>query len=123
MNSKLFFMDDTDSSRKPLVWPVLHTESHNDIEQINIGSTQLNFSELLFEIECVYPRISKRLELLIGYPEFEMEMNNLLVPDREGRQGFPKPVLSNLLKLSKLHTEKYGHLSNKPECVWSKNRA
>lgn len=116
-------MDDSNGSKKPLVWPVLHTEIHSDVEQINIGSPQLNFSELLFEIECVYPHISKRLELLIGYPEFEMEMNKLLVPDREGRQGFPKPVLSNLLKLSKLHTEKYGHLSNKPECVWSKNRA
>lgn len=117
------FMDNFDCSKKPLVWPVLHTEINSNVEQINIGNSEMNISELLFEIECDYQHISKRLELLIGYPEFEMEMSKLLIPDRPGRQGFPKQVLSNLLKLSKLHTEKYGHLSNKPECVWSKNRA
>lgn len=116
-------MEEFDNSKYPLIYPELIDPDKPIVEHIHYPIDKLTFDDLLFEIECDYPHISKRLELLIGYPEFEMEMSKLLIPDRPGRQGFPKQVLSNLLKLSKLHTEKYGHLSNKPECVWSKNRA
>lgn len=81
------------------------------------------FNELLFKIECEYPHISKKLKLLIGYSEFEIEMNKLLFSNRLGRQGFSKSAFSNLLKMSSLHTEIYGQLLETHDCVWSKNRA
>lgn len=93
------------------------------LEYIVLGSSEPSISGLLFEIGCEYPHISKRLELLVGYPEFEMEMEKLLIPNRTDRQGFSKTAMSALLKLSNLHIEKYGHLHKPPECVWSKNRA
>lgn len=116
-------MEESASSKKPLVWPTLIDFDKPIVEHIQYQSERLTFAELLFEIECEYPHVSKKLELLIGHPEFEMEMNKLLIPDRIGRQGFSKTALSNLLKMSKLHTETYGQLLKTHDCVWSKNRA
>lgn len=118
--------DSADVERKPLIWPTLFhdfEEPKEVIEHIELKTDIESIDELLFEIEFRHPHISSKLKLLLGHPEFEIEIRNLIVAEREGRAGFDKNILSNLLKLSKLHTEKYGHLSNKPECVWSKNRA
>ena len=66
---------------------------------------------LLEEVGFDFPHVVPKLKLLIGHPEFEMGINKLIVDDRGGRQGFPPRIMSLLLKLSKLHTEKYGHMA------------
>lgn len=116
--------NDLSEEKKPLVWPTLNLEfgEDNNIEHITIGSTNPSIEDLLFEIEFNYPHISEKLDLLKGHPEFEIEIKNLIVNAREDRNGFPKPILNNLLKLYKLHQEKYGVLVVKKNDIWSINR-
>ena len=72
----------------------------------------------LSTIESQFPKISSRLELLWGSPEFEMYIKELSIVDRDHRQGFPPEIFSAILTLEKIHWEKFGVLcqSNNP---WS----
>lgn len=115
--------DITAPKKQSLVWPTLFTDHHDTVEHIQFKPIELTIDDLLFEIETVYPHIKNRLELLVGYPEFEIEMNKLIFSDRENRQGFPKFILTTLLKLSKLHTKQFGHLNVKQTGVWTEDRA
>lgn len=54
-------------------------------------------------IEADFPHVTKRLRLLWGSPECERYLLGLVVPDREGRQGFPPHVFKSVLALSNLH--------------------
>jgi hypothetical protein len=67
--------------------------------------------ELLSELSVSFSRIAKRLTLLVGTSEFDVELTKLIIDDRGGRQGFPPDVLGILLQLSLRHTEKYGKLN------------
>lgn len=116
--------DDLGKEKKPLVWPTLNFEVEEDkhIEHIHLKLDESSIEQLLFEIELEYPHVAKKLELLLGYPEFEIEMQQLIVNQREGRQGFAKSILSHLLKLSNLHYEKYGMLNDHKIDIWNLNR-
>ena len=74
--------------------------------------------ELLSELSVSFSRIAKRLTLLVGTSEFDVELTKLIIDDRGGRQGFPPGVLGILLQLSLRHTEKYGNLSTETD-TWN----
>lgn len=116
--------DDLGKEKKPLVWPTLNFEVEEDkhIEHIHLKLDESSIEQLLLEIELDYPHVAKKLELLLGYPEFEIEMQRLIVNQREGRQGFAKSILGHLLKLSNLHYEKYGMLNDHKIDIWNLNR-
>ena len=75
------------------------------------SAIDIQIVECLHLISLRFERISTKLQLLLGAPEFEIEMRKLVVDDRGNRAGFPKQVLTELLRLSALHTERYGHLT------------
>ena len=50
-----------------------------------------------------FPRILTRLADLWGQPEADAYLNDLLMPDRTDRQGFPDDVASELFHLSMIH--------------------
>ena len=104
----------TQSSRntKPLEWPEIDfnfQENQEIMEHITMGVKEDSFESLLDELEFQFKHVASSLKLLVGYPEFEIAIQKYIVDDRGGRQGFPKETMSLLLKLSGLHTKKYGH--------------
>lgn len=118
--------DSSDVDTKQLIWPTLihnFDEPKKVIEHIELKTNVESMDELLFEIEFRHPHIAKKLRLLFGYPEFEIEINNLVVDQRENRTGFDKLILAYLLKLYQLHNEKYGHLSSVKIDIWELNRS
>ncbi len=106
---------------KPLEWPNLFFEDEiiqrPDIPDQFTRPKEKSVGELLSELAVHFPKVAMRLTLCEGTPEFEMEMNKLLIDDRHGRQGFPPEVMSILLKLSTAHTKEFGHLLN-PTDIW-----
>ena len=80
----------------------------------------------IFEIErnvlkSQMPRLFKQFELLWGYPkEFDKWISTLWIDDRGDRQGFPPDVMSALIRLSNLHTKKFGSFEKTD--AWSVNR-
>ena len=118
--------DSADVERKPLIWPTLFhdfEEPKEVIEHIELKTDVESIDALLFEIEFRHPHISSKLKLLLGHPEFEIEIRNLIVAEREGRAGFDKNILSYLLKLYHLHHEEYGFLSPVNIDLWELNRS
>ncbi len=93
-----------------LNWPKIipHTEEVEEAECIEINFEATTIEALLHEIEFDFPHITKKLSLLVGHKEFELEMQNLLIDTRGKRQGFPKKTLEDLVKLSNAHAIKYG---------------
>ncbi|MDP5240992.1 hypothetical protein Q9Q94_15735 [Uliginosibacterium sp. 31-16] len=51
------------------------------------------------QLMASYPRIVDRIVQLWGSPEIEPYFQELMLTDREGRQGFPQPVLTEILNL------------------------
>lgn len=118
--------DRTAPENQTLTWPTLNhdfDEPTVDIEHIEITANIDTMDELLFEIEIIHPHVSKKLKLLIGHPEFELEMKRLIMGDRENREGFSQFVIDHLLKIYEIHIEKYGHLSPVNINVWELNRS
>lgn len=116
----------SDLNKKPLVWPTLFTDLEEDkevVEHIVLKTNVESIDDLLFEIEFRHPHISTRLKLLLSHPEFEIEINNLIVDQRENRAGFDKLILAYLMKLYQLHVKKYGHLSPVNIDIWELNRS
>lgn len=94
-------------------WPeIIHNfdEISQETVTINMGMNHNCFESLLEEIELDFPRVAGNLKLLVGHLEFEIAISKLIFDDRGDRQGFPKHIMTILLKLSNLHTRKYGHL-------------
>ena len=85
-------------------------EEIHHVEHVDLRLDERCFESLLDELEFEFKRIADNHRLLVGHTEFEIAINKLIVDDRGGRQGFPPKTMSLLLKLSKLHTEKFGHL-------------
>ncbi len=117
--------DLTDIEKTPLVWPKLFEdieEHKQDIEHIEFKTNMNSIDEILFEIEFRHPHISDKLKLLLGHPEFEIEIRNLVVAERENRAGFDKLILNCLLKLHELHRDKYQHTTLSSVDIWEMNR-
>ena len=115
-----------DTNKKPLKWPVLidHIDDqYNVLEHIELKTNVESFDELLFEVEMVHPHVAHKLHLLIGYPEFEIEMNNLMFDTRQNRQGFSKFILNHLFKIYNLHVKKYGKLTSVKTDLWEMNHS
>lgn len=110
-----------DNEVKPLEWPNLFFEEEivnpPDLPDQFTVLPEKSVGELLAELSQRYEKVAMRLILCEGTPEFEMEMNKLLIDDRHGRQGFPPEVMAILLKLSVAHTKEFGNLLN-PDDVW-----
>ncbi len=115
-----------DTNKEPLKWPVLidHIDDqYNVLEHIELKTNVESFDELLFEVEMVHPHVARKLHLLIGYPEFEIEMNNLMFDTRQNRQGFSKFILNLLFKIYNLHIKKYGKLTSIKTDLWETNHS
>lgn len=57
-------------------------------------------AEQLQKTKELYPHIYAKLEIMWGYPEMDIYINNLLMDTRDGkRNGFPPDVGQELLKL------------------------
>lgn len=80
---------------------------------------KLTIEELLDNIAALYPHVAYKLKLLLGFREFEIEINNLLINDRNNRLGFDKSTFSNLIKLYFAHINKYGNLTSVATDIWS----
>lgn len=118
--------DSADVDKQPLTWPTLFGLEELDepiVEHIEIKTDQESMGELLFEIEINHSHVAAKLRLLIGYPEFEIEIHNLIINSkRPDRQGFSKLVLDHLLKLYHLHVEEYGMMTAVKQNAWEMNR-
>jgi hypothetical protein len=58
-------------------------------------------------IERGYPRVAKAIEMTWGHRELDDYLQKLIVADRGGREGFPKPVMVALMQLSKQHSAQF----------------
>jgi hypothetical protein len=58
-------------------------------------------------IERGYPRVAKAIEMTWGHRELDDYLQKLIVADRGDREGFPKPVMAALMKLSKQHSSQF----------------
>lgn len=118
--------DSTNVERKPLIWPILFEdfdEPKEVVEHIELKTNTETIDDILFEIEFRHPHISNKLKLLLGHPEFEIEIRKLIIAERENRAGFDKTIFSLILKLYELHHEKYGLLSPVNSDIWELNRS
>ena len=117
--------DSADVDKQPLTWPTLFGPEELDepiVEHIHIKTDQESIDELLFEIELNHSHVADKLRLLLGYPEFEIEIQNLIVNNKRlDRQGFSKNVLDCLLKLFHLHVEKYVMMTEVKQDTWELN--
>jgi hypothetical protein len=58
-------------------------------------------------IEREHPRVAKAIEMTWGHRELDDYLQKLIVADRGGREGFSRPTMSALMKLSKQHSEQF----------------
>jgi hypothetical protein len=58
-------------------------------------------------IEREHPRVSKAIEMTWGHQELDGYLQKLIVADRGDRDGFSRPVMSALMKLSKQHSAQF----------------
>ena len=96
----------------PLEYPEIDfnfLENQEVTEHIVLGVKEDCFNSLLDELEFQFKHVANKLRLLVGHAEFELAIQQYVIDDRGGRQGFPKETMSLLLKLSALHTKKHGH--------------
>lgn len=66
--------------------------------------------ELLQGVISNYPVIVSRIDLMWGYIELNDYLSNLMVSDRNGRQGFPPEVFKQLMVISEAHKKAFPHL-------------
>ena len=59
-------------------------------------------------VEGRFDRIAQCIAEYWGSPAFDGYMEKLLIDERGNRQGFPPEVAEALLRLSRLHGEKFG---------------
>lgn len=61
------------------------------------------------QLERQYPQILSKIMMMWDSPEFDSYLNKFMLDHRDKpRQGFPPDVASEILRLSKLHSELYG---------------
>ncbi|MCA3131264.1 MAG: hypothetical protein ACK5YW_03655 [Betaproteobacteria bacterium] len=61
-------------------------------------------------VEARFPRILARIDELWGSHQLDLYLEELMLPERQERQGFPIEVATELLKLIALH----GAFNHKP---------
>lgn len=71
----------------------------------------------LIIIERRFPRIARSIETLWGHRELDNYLTNLILADRDGREGFPPEILGALLKLANQHTAQFRFPT--PEESWA----
>ena len=60
-------------------------------------------------LELKFPHILEQILKLWGKPEFDANMNRLMLDTRDHmRKGFPPEVASEILRLSLIHSQQYG---------------
>jgi hypothetical protein len=52
-----------------------------------------------------YARIGDRITLLWGSAELQTYLNNLILDERGGREGFPPPIASAILRIYTAHSK------------------
>lgn len=52
-----------------------------------------------------FPRIGEKISLMWGYVELQNYLSTIILDERGGRQGFPKPVLAALMEIHKRHAK------------------
>jgi hypothetical protein len=52
-----------------------------------------------------FPRIGEKISLMWGYVELQEYLSAIILDERGGRLGFPKPVLAALLEIHRRHAK------------------
>lgn len=79
----------------------------------------MDFPNYLLPIEFnKFQKIVKTLTIFWGHPEFIEYINDLMLPDRDDRSGFPPSVVQCLFQLDTLHRNHFPNLYTK-RCVWT----
>jgi uncharacterized protein len=80
----------------------------------NILKTLRNKDEYYpHNLEKKFPQILDKIMMLWDSPEFDSNLNKLMLDKREHhRQGFPPEVASEILRLSILHTQIHGSVAS-----------
>ena len=71
-------------------------------------SEKQRFDESIAVLKNNFPRIHQNIVSMWGRPEGEEFLDNLIMDDRGGRQGFPQDVMGALLLLQRVHFQKFG---------------
>lgn len=66
-----------------------------------------------------YPRILDKIGQLWGEPELDTYFESLLIDQRGNRQGFPKDVMTEILRLNLLHKEREQRKVGEPSDPWT----
>jgi hypothetical protein len=54
-----------------------------------------------------FPRIGEKISMMWGYVELQNYLSTIIVDERGGRQGFPKPVLAALMEIHTRHVKMF----------------
>jgi hypothetical protein len=71
-------------------------------------------------LEQQYPRILDKIGQLWGEPELDTFFESLFIDQRGNKQGFPKEVVIEILRLSLLHKERQQRKINQPFDPWTR---
>ena len=52
-----------------------------------------------------YPRIGEKISMMWGYAELQTYLGTIILDERGGRAGFPKPVLAALMEVQSRHAK------------------
>jgi hypothetical protein len=52
-----------------------------------------------------FPRIGEKISLMWGYIELQKYLSSIILDERGGRDGFPKPVLAALVEIHRRHAK------------------
>ena len=80
-----------------------------------------DLSQALTIVEQAFQRIAEGLVGVWGTAQFDDFMQKLLIDERGDRKGFPSEVAEALLRLSRMHAERYGF--GKKDDVWVNTEA
>ncbi|MBU0622541.1 MAG: hypothetical protein KJ795_11920 [Gammaproteobacteria bacterium] len=62
--------------------------------------------DIATEVKLIYdkfPKVGAKISVMWGSVELQKYLNTTIFDDRGGRQGFPQPVISALMRISKYH--------------------
>ncbi len=88
------------------------------------GKTELrermgsDVAEEVLKLETQFPHIAAKLIELWDSPALDHYFEEIMLPQRDGRQGFPPDAASIIMRLAAVH-QKLGHSRNAPSDIWS----
>lgn len=65
-------------------------------------------------LKQAFPKIWDRVHATWGHPECEAYLDDLVAPQRDGRQGFPSEVLTAIVALANEHHRTFGTFKKAP---------